>query len=111
MTRWSLLKKGCKVPPIFGDPGLLLPYVYHPKISLKKNNIQNDICFVPHFQARQKSEVTDLISLSVPDNLLFQILFSFLCTGPSDPFQVSEKKIGSQEFLKNIEFFALHSVY
>lgn len=91
MTRWSLLKKGCEVPPIFGDPGLLLPYIYHPKISLKKNNIRTDICFIPHFQARQKSEVTDLLSLSiVPYNQLFQIPSSFLWTRSG--FQ--EKKIG-----------------
>lgn len=44
LTRNILLKKGYKVPAVFGDPALLLPRFYNPKIKKKYS-----IGFTPHY--------------------------------------------------------------
>lgn len=45
LTKKFLEKKNIKVPEIFGDPGLLLPLFYKPKLI---NNLKNKIGLIPH---------------------------------------------------------------
>lgn len=44
LTKQILEKDGFKVPEVFGDPGLLLPLIYNPKIEKKY-----DVGYIPHY--------------------------------------------------------------
>nr|QBK89378.1 MAG: polysaccharide pyruvyl transferase [Mimivirus LCMiAC02] len=44
LTKKRLLKIGCYCPPIYGDPGLLLPLYYNPKIKKKYK-----LGIIPHY--------------------------------------------------------------
>ena len=44
-TRETYMEQGCWVPEVYGDPALLLPYIYTPK-ELKLPSV--DLCFIPH---------------------------------------------------------------
>ena len=43
LTREYLLKNGMECPEIYGDPSLLIPYYYYPKV-----NVKYEIGFIPH---------------------------------------------------------------
>jgi len=42
-TREAFSKLGCSIPDVYGDPALLMPYLYNPRISQ-----EIDLCIIPH---------------------------------------------------------------
>ncbi|KAL9183001.1 hypothetical protein ACHAXT_004788 [Thalassiosira profunda] len=46
-TRNAFMKHGCNVPDIYGDPALLLPYIYDPRPKILPDP-SVDLCIVPH---------------------------------------------------------------
>ena len=45
-TRRVLMEKGFAVPEVYGDPGILMPLIYTPKVNHPK-----DVLFVPHHKS------------------------------------------------------------
>jgi len=47
LTRKAFSQHGCNVPEVYGDPALLLPFLYDPRPDIKPDpNI--DMCIIPH---------------------------------------------------------------
>lgn len=42
-TREAFSKLGCSIPDVYGDPALLMPYLYNPRVSQ-----DIDLCIIPH---------------------------------------------------------------
>ena len=42
-TRQVFAEHGCNVPPVYGDPALLMPYLYDPDVGKEA-----DLCLIPH---------------------------------------------------------------
>ena len=57
-TRNILLQNGINCPEVFGDPALLLPYIYLPKIKKVKNRIG----IIPHFYDKKNANVVRLLN-------------------------------------------------
>jgi pyruvyltransferase len=44
-TRQAFLNFGCNIPEVYGDPALLMPYLYDPRVSTMPDI---DLCIIPH---------------------------------------------------------------
>ena len=49
LTREAFLEIGCETSQVYGDPALLLPYLYDPRSRIKLDPII-DLCVIPHIQ-------------------------------------------------------------
>lgn len=59
-TRRVLMAKGYAVPEVYGDPGILMPLIYTPKVNHPK-----DVLFVPHHKSHYcPRECEDLRTIS-----------------------------------------------
>ena len=56
-TRDCLLKMGIPCPEVYGDPALLLPYIYNPNVK----RVQGRIGFIPHFSDMNDENISRLI--------------------------------------------------
>jgi len=83
LTKKFLEKKNIKVPDIFGDPGLLLPLFYKPKLI---DNLKNKIGVIPH-----KSNYNLYIKKNLNNN--------FFLISPTDKWQNVINYIYSCKFI------------
>ena len=68
-TRDILLQNGIKCPDIFGDPALLLPYIYNPKVEKVKNRIG----IIPHFYDVKDKNVLQILNDNPNNTMLINI--------------------------------------
>lgn len=63
LTRDYLLARGIACPAVYGDPALLIPYFYQPRLSEQRRD--SKICIVPHYEDRS-SPILDSIGRNHP---------------------------------------------
>ncbi len=68
-TRDILLKSGVDCPEIYGDPALLLPYVYAPKVD----KIKGRIGFIPHYSDMKDANLIRLMKELGEKSLLIRV--------------------------------------
>ena len=68
-TRNILLQNGINCPKVFGDPALLLPYIYSPKVKIVKDRIG----FIPHFYDKNDSNLIRLLQEHRSNTILIKI--------------------------------------
>jgi len=79
LTRDLLLKRNIECPEIYGDPALLLPRVYHPKIEQKyelgiiPHFVDKDNTFLQKFKSQKNIKVLD-IQMSDPYTFIDELL-------------------------------------
>ncbi len=80
-TREKLISSGIDCPEIYGDPALLMPYVYQPKKTIEKKYkvgivphiVDKDIAWLKHYSNNNEIKILNLQSsnpLSVIDDIL-----------------------------------------
>ena len=81
-TRDWLMKSGIQCPAIYGDPALLLPKVYSPKISTKR-----EIAIIPHILDEDSEELShflkyhkDIKVISLSNYTKWQDVINDLCS-------------------------------
>lgn len=68
-TRECLIKDGIDCPEVYGDPALLLPLVYYPKVQKVKGRIG----FIPHFVDIEDKNVIRLMNECGNDSFLIKV--------------------------------------
>lgn len=68
-TRDLLTENGIACPSVYGDPALLLPYLYNPKVEKVKNRIG----FIPHFYDKNNKNVKRLINECEGNGILIKM--------------------------------------
>lgn len=68
-TRELLQQNGIECPAIYGDPALLLPYLYHPKVEKVKGRVG----FIPHFYDKNDDNLHRLLKEFGEDAYLVKI--------------------------------------
>ena len=68
-TRNLLIENGISCPAVYGDPALLLPYLFNPKVR----KVRNRIGFIPHFYDKNNKNVERLLKECEGDGILIKI--------------------------------------
>lgn len=74
LTRQLILNQGVDCPEVYGDPAMLLPLFYNPRISNKKSSLSEDmrIGVIPHYVDKDNIILRELLNL--PQYELIDIL-------------------------------------